>query len=119
MSENDQPPEPPQQSKAAEFPSLPQVFPIPTQLIEAWLKIAPSAYLEAPLTRQDWDSLFFGLTKIVETQQLIQDCIIRWSNGDLAEANKVMDASKRRAIESENHIRQFFTALMAAAKVKS
>lgn len=113
------PPAPtPDPQGATDFPPLPPTYAIPVQLIESWLKIPPTEYVHARATRADLDSLLFGMTKSVEAQQSLHDCIIRWSNGDVAGANKAMDTSKRRAIESENHMRQFFSAIMASVVAK-
>ncbi len=121
MTDDKQPPLPaltPDPQPGHQFPPLPPTYAIPGQIIEGWLKIAPTDYIQAKITRHDLDSLLFGLTKSVETQQLMHDCLVRWSNGDIAGANTVLDASKRKAIEAENHIRQFFTGLMASVVAK-
>lgn len=96
-------------------PPLPEPYSFPTQLVERWIQIPPQNYIDARLTRQDLDQLFFGLSKAFQANQALMDCLIRWSNNDLTGANEALQEARRKAIEGDNSVRHFFAAIMAAA----
>lgn len=97
---------------------LPQSYVFPTQLLEKWLAVPPGQYVEARLTRQDLDQLFFGLTKTLSALQSLEAALVRWSNNDLTGANEKLFESRRVAVEADNSVRQFFAALMISATNK-
>jgi len=99
----------------AALPPLPELISIPTQLIEPWMGIPASQYVDLRLTRQDIDRFYFAFAKCLQAQDALQTCLVDWSNGNTDGANVAMHNSRRLNIESFNEIRQFFIALMASA----
>jgi len=107
--------EPPQPPAAAPNEPLPERYAIPVQVIESWLKIPANDYVQVKISRADLDQLFFALTNITGTHQALQDALVKWSNGEVADANTFLDKSRRGNIIAENHIRRFFAGIMAGA----
>jgi hypothetical protein len=97
-------------------PPLPDSNSIPRQLVEQWLQIPPSAYLEIRLTRNDWDHIFACLNASADAQVHLQTSLIYYSQGNLSAANKGLYEAQRSIILSQNALRNFFTAVMSAAK---
>jgi hypothetical protein len=96
-------------------PPLPEEFSIPRQVLDKWLSIPHADYINARLTRQDIDNLFFAINRSLQAQTATHDCLISWSNGSLVDANASLHNSKRLLIESGNNLRQFFTGLASSA----
>ncbi|MFO1162564.1 MAG: hypothetical protein U1E60_27260 [Reyranellaceae bacterium] len=108
---------PPVEPPSADPPRpLPERYAIPLELIEKWTKIQPGEVVQVSLSRADLDQLFFGLTNTIGAQQALQDALVKWSNGDVQDANKSLDQSRRGNIIADNHVRRFFAAVMAGAK---
>jgi hypothetical protein len=94
---------------------LPDVFTIPAQLIEQWGQIPQTDTILSPLTRQDIDHLLVGLLRSLDAQTAIDRALTEWSNGKLDDANSAIATARRLNIDSQNHIRQLATAIMASA----
>ena len=107
MAENQQPP-------ANTPPPLPDPFVIPQQLLDKWLALPLGHYVEARLTRNDIDQLFFALTRSFQAQQILHECLIKLSNGDTPSANVDLDRARRLAVEGDNNARKFFAALVSS-----
>jgi hypothetical protein len=71
--------------------------------------------LQTDLTRQDLDNLIFGLLKSADAQLKLEQTVVEWSNGRLDPANAALGEFRRLNVESQNYLRQFFTALMVSA----
>lgn len=97
------------------LPLMPAAIEFNIQLLEQWVAIPQGHRIAAPLTRQDLDFLLFGLLRICEGQQAIDQVITLWSNGNAEEANKKLLEMRRLNTEAQNNIRQFFTGLIASA----
>lgn len=117
MTDETTPPDP-APLEPVDTPPLPQPYMLPTQLIEKWLQIPANQYVEARLTRNDLDSLFFGLTRQSRSIQHLEQALVRWANKDVDEANKALNESRRLTIEADNFIRQFFAAIMISVTTK-
>jgi hypothetical protein len=115
MKEDNQTPPQPPAPATRPFPALPEGFQIPSGLVDQWLAIPWNQIVEPKLSKQEWEFLFFALTKMTSAQQQTNDCIVKWSNGDTLGANEAMDAARRTTIEADNQFRQFFTALIGSA----
>lgn len=98
------------------LPPMPQEFIIPQGAVERWLAIPERGKIEAPLTRQDLDNLFFSITNISRAMVKLQSCLLLYSQGKLDEANEAMAESQKFNIHGDNNIRMFMNAVMAAAK---
>ena len=96
-------------------PPLPEIYQFPIQLLQAWTAIPEVAFVEAKLTRGDFDRLLIGLLKSLQAQNALETSLVHWSNQRLKEADVALYDSRRLNIESQNNIRQFFAALMISA----
>lgn len=105
------------QREPTALPPPPERFLIPTQLLEQWISIPPQQLINAPLTKQDIDHLFFGLLRNNEAQLVMDRTIVAWSNGKTDEANTHLVEYRRLLAESDNHIRQFMMGLMVSATI--
>ena len=119
--QNEKPPYDPPASAAlgAERPNdlpLPDHYLIPESDIVRWLALSPTDAVEVRLTRPDLDNLFFGIVKSLEAQELMHDCLVKWTNNDIAGANEALAKSRFRVLEGHNHTRQFFGSIMRTAK---
>ncbi|KQU50342.1 hypothetical protein ASG72_17120 [Bosea sp. Leaf344] len=94
---------------------MPELIDIPRQLVEPWLHLQSTDYIDVRLTKRDIDKFFFSAVKGLQAQEETHNCIIAWSNGDTAQANEALLRSKRLLIESQNEIRMFLAAIMAGA----
>lgn len=108
-------PDEPQPPTSPLLPEQPDLFSIPTQLIEQWLKIPSAERVSLDLTRQDVDHLILGLLRICEAQSKIEAALVEWSHGRIDQANVALHEFRRFNIESQNNIRQLVTAIMASA----
>ena len=95
-------------------PEPPLPFQIPVQLLEQWIGLPQEHRVAAELTRQDVDNLVLGLLRSNDAQSAIERTLISWSNGDVQTANGHLNAFRRLNSDSQNHIRQFFTGLLAS-----
>jgi hypothetical protein len=93
----------------------PELFTIPTQLLEEWVDVPTHDHINITLTRQDLDHLFFGLTRLAEAQGKLDAVMVLWSNNDVDNSNIALGEFRRLNVESQNHIRQFITAMMFSA----
>jgi hypothetical protein len=96
-------------------PPLPTGYTIPMQIVEAWFRIEPTAYVDVKLTRGDWDCLFTAIDKATSASVHTNSMMIHWTNGNLPASNASLTESQRALIEAENALRRFFNALMASA----
>ena len=96
-------------------PMLPASYGIPVQLIEGWLALPQTAYVEPRLTRLDWDHLFTAINKITDAQIQVNNTIINWTNGNTLGANQALFKSQKSIIKSQNSLRMFFAAILASA----
>jgi hypothetical protein len=97
------------------IPDPPEVFTIPSALLEAWGEIPGHERLNFPLTRQEIDHLLLGLLRLLEAQSTFEKSMIEWSSGRLDEANKLLGEFRRHNVDAQNNIRQLATAIMASA----
>lgn len=97
------------------LPTPPDLFTIPSALIEQWGAIPSDNKLNFPLTRQDIDHLLLGLLRSLEAQGSLERVVIDWSNGRVEEANKTLGEFRRLNIDAQNNIRQLVAAIMASA----
>jgi hypothetical protein len=97
-----------------QWPPLPEQVGLNHQLLAEWVKILPEQPVAGLLTRSDIDHLYFSFMKLVQAQDAMHNVVSEWSNGRLENANKALWESKRLTIESQNHLRQAFNAVMAA-----
>jgi hypothetical protein len=97
---------------------IPPFYLFPRPLLEDWLAIPPSEYVEARLTRNDVDQLLLGLMKAFDAQEAIDRALVGWSNGNLAEANAALEHARRLRAMGQNEVRQFFASLMLSATRK-
>lgn len=94
---------------------LPQSVTIPTQLVEAWSRIAPATSLELRISRQDIDHLFFALDNFAHSQDHLVSSLQKAMSGDTVGAEAYMRLSTIRTIEGQNRARQMLISLMASA----
>ena len=97
---------------------LPSSITIPAQIIEKWVEIPESNYLELRLTRSDIDKFYFAFSNLASAQAVFQDAMVLHSNQQFEEANKANRESRRLLIEGQNSFRIFFTALMRSVVAK-
>lgn len=83
--------------------------------MEQWTQIPLEADVEVAITKGDLDNLYFAINHLNMSQASMQEALIKYSNGELDDANQFMDASRRSNIESLNALRGLFTALMSSA----
>ncbi|MBB5047523.1 hypothetical protein HNR60_002280 [Rhodopseudomonas rhenobacensis] len=93
----------------------PELFTIPTALVEQWNEIPQTERVVIPLTRQDVDHLLLGLLRALESQSTLERVMIDWSNGRLDAANQSLAEFRRQNADAQNNIRQLAAALMASA----
>lgn len=103
----------PNQSVPMQVP--PDVFTIPTALVEQWGELPQNERLNFPLTRQEIDHLLVGLLRTLEAQSAFDRTIIEWSTGKLDDANKSLGDFRRLNIDAQNNIRQLAAGIMASA----
>jgi len=100
-------------------PELPDAYIIPRAAVDEWLSIAPEAYVDAQITRHDWDKLFESYENGLKAQYEFQEAMVAYTNGDTASANEKYHRSRKMLIDSQNAFRQMFTSLiLSAAKNK-
>ncbi|UFS78193.1 hypothetical protein LPB73_12790 [Tardiphaga sp. 37S4] len=99
----------------APLPAPPDLFTIPTALVDQWSEIPGSDRLNFPLTRQDIDHLLLGLLRSLEAQATLDRVITDWSNGRVDEANRALNDFRRQNADAQNNIRQLVAAIMASA----
>ncbi|MBW3098654.1 hypothetical protein [Pseudohoeflea coraliihabitans] len=97
---------------------LPNSVTIPSQIIEKWVDIPETQFLDLRVTRVDMDRLYFSFDNMARAQALFQDAIIAHSNGQVDEANHLNHESRRLLIEAQNAHRLFFMALMSSVVAK-
>jgi hypothetical protein len=116
---SEEPPDTAEHASAApaqpQAPPVPDHFQFPIQLLEEWVGVPTSERINASLTRQDIDHLLFGMLRSADAQTALEATLVHWSNGRTDEANKALMEFRRLNVESQNHVRQFFTALMVSA----
>jgi hypothetical protein len=97
------------------LPAPPEIFTIPSALVEQWGDIPQNERLNFPLTRQDIDHLLLGLLRTLEAQTALDRVVTDWSNGRVEEANKHLTDFRRQNADAQNSIRQLVAAIMASA----
>ncbi|WP_156332496.1 hypothetical protein [Rhodopseudomonas sp. AAP120] len=102
-------------ARSQTIPQPPEVFSIPTALVEQWGEIPTNERLQFPLSRQDIDHLLLGLLRSLEAQATLERVIVDWSNGRLEEANLSLGEFRRQNVDAQNNIRQLVAAVMASA----
>src|SRR5579863_4564930 len=96
----------------SELSAPPELFTIPSSLIEQWGEIPADTKLNFPLTRQDIDHLLLGLLRSLEAQGALERVIVDWSNGRVDDANRVLVEFRRQNIDAQNNVRQLVAAIM-------
>ncbi|MBI5128143.1 MAG: hypothetical protein HZA66_01755 [Rhodopseudomonas palustris] len=97
------------------IPQPPEIFSIPSALVEQWGEIPQNERLQFPLTRQDVDHLLLGLLRSLEAQATLERIVVDWSNGRLEQANLSLAEFRRQNVDAQNNIRQLVSAVMASA----
>ena len=94
------------------MPPLPERFDFPVQLLEEWATVPAQERIKAELTKRDIDQSLFGMLRSLEAQVALDGALVHWSNGQIEEANKALSEFRRLNVEAQNHVRQFYVALM-------
>jgi hypothetical protein len=94
---------------------IPESVTIPAALVEAWHRIDAGATVAVEFRRGDFDRFYQAMNKGLLAQSDLQQSLIEYSRGDLAEANRHMHRAQRAVVESQNDLRQLMTAIMASA----
>ena len=94
---------------------LPDNVSIPAKLVQEWVNLSDGQELDISLTRSTIDHLFFTLDKLIRSQGVLQQCLIKYSNEELDAANELMTESQTLMVEGQNRLRQFMTDVMLAA----
>jgi hypothetical protein len=103
-------------SNAPQIPVLPEATTIPFAMVQKWMDLSDTQYVDFKLTRTDLDHLFKTIDKQHRATYLLQAALLNFTNGDLESANKNFVESQRHLIESQNALRNFFMAIMAQAQ---
>jgi hypothetical protein len=98
----------------SEKPPLPTLQNIPQALVDQWVQIPNQRKLSLRVTKGDIDALFFAVNNLINSQNQLQQSLIRYSNGEIDAANEHMDLSQRASIESLNSLRAFLTSLISS-----
>ncbi len=100
-------------------PPLPTAFLIPNALVQKWAALSGDAVIEATFTANDLNHLFFAIDCSLNATKQLQASLIAYTNGNVADANRLSWDSSRLMIEGSNNLRQFMAAVMATAEVAS
>jgi len=87
----------------------------PEDVLQKWVTLPADMPISVPLTRQDIDNLLFALLRNNDAHLAIDHAIVRWSNGEMDEANSSLVEFRKFTAQSQNHTRRFFAAIMAQA----
>lgn len=93
--------------------NMPEPYVIPRQTIERWLENPPDEYIDARLTRADYDNLYSAINKLADSQAEFQGSMIAYTNGNNDDANRLMQISQASLMESTNALRRAFAAIMS------
>jgi hypothetical protein len=103
-----------QKSKITDLDTVPEVYSVPTQLLEKWYDIDPNYYLSFRLTRQDVDKIYASVYKLARATESTQQCLINWSNGRTDDANHEMAKAQKLTAEAVSDARQVMAAVMVS-----
>lgn len=107
----DEPETPP--AEAPPPPELPSGVMFPEDILAQWVAIPESEPVQAaPLTRADWDNFLFSHASVAQALASLQQGLIHFSNGKIAEADAALLEAMRANITGENRARKLFLAIM-------
>ena len=101
-------------SNAADDPAQ-DFYVIDEEAIKRWLKIPVAAEVQISLSRGDFDSLFFSMASLFNSQINLHQTMVEQSLGNLEEANSCFRAARHATAEANNKFRKFFESIIKNA----
>jgi len=89
---------------------------LPDDALANWTGINPEAYFIMHLRRIEMDRFFFLHTHLGASIWSLQECIGHLSNGRAADADKMMDQSRKLLEDFQKNMIAFMASVMAGAK---
>lgn len=92
---------------------IPDVVPIPANLLARWVNLDPNTAVNVTFTKADAEALYFAVKKCIDSQYNIHVALHDAMRGDSVAANGSLVSSLHLLADAQTRLNQFLSNLIA------